>query len=261
MRQGFTLIELMIVIAIIAIIASIAIPNLLESRVSANEAAASSSLKSGVFSAEIQCQANGYQDADADNIGEFATLRVLAGLDATNKIGTNSIHLLQGQFAVKTNWSNAGAGSETDPALGTSNGYKYTSIVPANTDITTLLTTKVWAEGQALPASIADLTAETANQGESYFIASASPEKFGESGRRAFVITADGQVRSPSTAKGIGAFYGKTVTPDNGTAFDAKNIVKGMAYSINTTYTTCGKAAFDKFTSSENFTECPVFAK
>ena len=34
MRQAFTLIELMIVIAIIAIIAAIAIPNLLESRIS-----------------------------------------------------------------------------------------------------------------------------------------------------------------------------------------------------------------------------------
>ena len=45
MRKGFTLIELMIVIAIIAIIAAIAIPSLIKSRISANESAAASSLK------------------------------------------------------------------------------------------------------------------------------------------------------------------------------------------------------------------------
>ncbi len=43
--QGFTLIELMIVVAIIAIIAAIAIPSLLAARMSGNEASAISSLR------------------------------------------------------------------------------------------------------------------------------------------------------------------------------------------------------------------------
>lgn len=44
-HKGFTLIELLIVIAVIAIIAAIAIPNLMRSRIRANEAAAVAAVK------------------------------------------------------------------------------------------------------------------------------------------------------------------------------------------------------------------------
>jgi len=50
--KGFSLIELLIVVAIILIIAAIAIPNLLQARLSANEASATSSLRT-ITSAEI----------------------------------------------------------------------------------------------------------------------------------------------------------------------------------------------------------------
>lgn len=83
-KEGFTLIELMIVIAIIAIIAAIAIPGLLQSQRAANERNASASLKT-MATAEIDFRSN---DRDGNRINDFYTQDV-AGLFVI-QVGTAS---------------------------------------------------------------------------------------------------------------------------------------------------------------------------
>ena len=79
-QKGFSLIELLIVVAIILIIAAIAIPNLLRARIAANESSAVSSLRT-INTAEVS-YATAYP-----NIGYSATLAALGPGGATCPAG------------------------------------------------------------------------------------------------------------------------------------------------------------------------------
>jgi type IV pilus assembly protein PilA len=71
-QKGFSLIELLIVVAIILIIAAIAIPNLMRAKISANEASAVESLKT-LNTAQIS------YSSTYPNVGYAVTLAALSG--------------------------------------------------------------------------------------------------------------------------------------------------------------------------------------
>src|ERR1700732_1030811 len=96
-QKGFSLIELLIVVAIILIIAAIAIPNLLRARIASNESSAASSVRS-IATAEIAYNAayptQGYAPALA-NLGGLASGCTPSSvtaciLDSTLSSGTKS---------------------------------------------------------------------------------------------------------------------------------------------------------------------------
>lgn len=164
----------LIMIPFIAIVAAIAIPNLLESRVSANEAAAGATLKSGVFPAQIQFQSAAYQDADNDNEGEYGLFSELSGRRATNKLPAGKVKLLYGPLAMGD----------------TGSGYHYSIFLPDGHG-------GVISEPTGDPAKPRPVITDTATADaqERHWVAYAWPISR-DTGRRMFAMCQDGQLRT-----------------------------------------------------------------
>ncbi|MDD5476636.1 MAG: prepilin-type N-terminal cleavage/methylation domain-containing protein [Candidatus Omnitrophica bacterium] len=88
-RKGFTLVEIMIVVAIIALLAAIAVPNLLSARRTANEAAAKATVRSLSTAAEtFSTSHSGAYPTDILGAGNLQDFIASAGSYCANATGT-----------------------------------------------------------------------------------------------------------------------------------------------------------------------------
>ncbi len=217
-NAGFTLIELMIVVAIIAIIASVAIPKLMAARLSANESAAISTLRS-LSSAQAQVQSSGAIDTDADGSGEYGFFAELAGAQpvrvsaagapAAGVAGTDNLN----PAVMSSAFGNINATSQV-----TRSGYLYQIFLPAATVAGAVA--GIAEDGTTGGALIGPFP--NSDNGEVLWCAYAWPVAVTQTGNRAFFVNQEGDLLQTAN-RGAAAYTGTA----GGPAFDAVFSVAG----------------------------------
>ena len=171
-RSGFTIIELMVVITIIAILALLTVPSMIAARQNANETVAIEVLRS-VSTAQQQFIRGAKSDEDGDSIGEFGGFGELSGVTGVRGGAVRVPTDLTGSFTQVTMAGEVGR-----------SGYYFRMYLPDSNG------EGVREDpGGGYLAGVVD-----PNNAEGYFVCYAWPSSYGVSGRRSFVVNQMGEI-------------------------------------------------------------------
>ena len=201
-NKGFTLIELMIVVAIIAIIAAIAIPQLLRSRISSNETAAIGTLTT-LRTVQAQFQQALVVDQNGNGIGEYGLFQELSGQEVPR--GATGART-PGEFISQE------LGAVSALGISTKAGYNFLIYLPTD------------GNGPAVSEGDIDLTttvAADADEQEVRWCCYAWPVSRTETGNRTFCVNQTGTVYQTPNDADTQLYSGTTVIPAPEAAFIA----------------------------------------
>jgi len=173
--RGFTLVELLIVLVVIAIIVTIAIPNLLSAKIATNETAAIATIRQVLQSQAIFVQTKA-ADLNGNGAGEYGSFGELSGNIAVRAANGGTQFLSPGVINPSFR-----AISPIGEMFRT--GYYYRIYLPGPT-----------GEGiLELPGGGTDPNVD-ANRAESIWCVYAWPQRYGGSGRRTFFSNQNGDI-------------------------------------------------------------------
>jgi prepilin-type N-terminal cleavage/methylation domain-containing protein len=223
-ESGFTLIELMIVIAIIAIIAAIAIPNLLAAKLSSNETAAIATLRN-LATCQAQFQTTGKVDTDSDGSGEFGTFLEMTGtVGVRKKLNTGTPNTCD--FTVKGSVLNpaplsASLANVDSIGFVTKSGYAFMVFLPDGS------TPALFVHETGPAASVAVSAAIGVDLSETTWCAYAQPVAHGNSGNRRFFVNQSADVMQ--SANDTTKYQGVSAAINGNSAFRANGITAQVA--------------------------------
>jgi len=208
-EAGFTLIEMLVVTTVFGVLAGVAVPNLLSSRLAANEAAVIATMRA-ISTAQYQFMSSGELDSNQDFGYEYGTLGELAAIDDLR--GTN--------YKLARNLLSKGGATVDANGWVTHHGYHFCLYLADSTG----------AGIAGIPANNGNIDPEMA---KSYWTCVAWPTTAGSTGRRAFFVNQQGQVLQTMDT----TYSGTTLVPGAGVGLvggDPANInSQALAIDVN----------------------------
>ncbi len=187
---GFSLVEMMVVTAVLSILAGVAVPSLLGSRAVANESAVLATMRS-IATAETQARLSGVVDLDHDGIGEGVGLGELCGAE----------DLRNGAGRLRPPGLSASLGALDANGRAHQKGYLLCLYLPD-------------AGGVGIAASAANASSIDADLAENAWTCLAWPLQRGNTGNATFFVNQTGELLVCRTT----SYSGATAVPPAGAA-------------------------------------------